>query len=56
VVAKGKGAESLADNLEAVPGAPLHFAVRDNPGQKFMPYWQISEEEFTCYPLISRSG
>ena len=56
VVAKGKGAESLADNLEAVPGSPLHFAVRDNPGQKFMPYWQISEEEFTCYPLISRSG
>jgi hypothetical protein len=52
-VAKGKGAESLADNLEAVPGSPLHFTVRGNPGQKFMPYWQISEEEFTCYPSIT---
>jgi hypothetical protein len=30
-----------------------HFTVRGNPGQRFMPYWQIAEEEFTCYPTIT---
>ncbi len=51
-VDKGKEEEALANHLEAVPGSPLHFAVRDNPGAKFVPYWQISEEEFTCYPSV----
>jgi len=52
-VDKGHGAEHLANHLEIIEGLPLHFAVRGNPGQKFMPYWQVSEEEFTCYPAIS---
>jgi len=52
-VDKGKEAEHLADHLERVDGAPLHFSVRGNTGQKFMPYWQISEEEFTCYPEVT---
>lgn len=52
-VDKGKEAEHLADHLEPVDGAPLHFSVRGNTGQKFMPYWQISEEEFTCYPEVT---
>jgi DUF1680 family protein len=52
-VEQGKGAESLASQLEAVPGSPLHFTVRGNPGQRFMPYWQIDGEEFTCYPIVS---
>ena len=52
-VDKGKEAEHLANHLEPVYGAPLHFSVRGNTGQKFMPYWQISEEEFTCYPEVT---
>jgi DUF1680 family protein len=52
-VDKGKEAEHLANHLEPVDGAPLHFSVRGNTGQKFMPYWQISEEEFTCYPAVT---
>jgi len=55
-VEKGKGAASLADHLEPVAGSPLHFTVRGNPGQSFMPYWQISAEEFTCYPSISETA
>jgi DUF1680 family protein len=38
--------------LEPVPGSPLHFTVRDNPGARLMPYWQIETEEFTCYPAV----
>jgi DUF1680 family protein len=44
--------EQLAQLLEPIDGSPLHFNVRGNPGLKFVPYWQISEEEFTCYPAI----
>jgi DUF1680 family protein len=50
---KGQDAESLANHLEPIAGSPLHFAVRGNPGQTFMPYWLVSEEEFTCYPVIT---
>ncbi len=48
----GHDADHLADHLEPIAGLPLHFTVRDNPDQKFMPYWQVSDEEFTCYPTI----
>jgi len=51
-VDKGHDAEQLVNHLERVEGSPLHFAVRGNPGQKLMPYWQVSEEEFTCYPVV----
>ena len=46
------GPEALAGLLEAMDGSPLHFSVRGNPGLKFMPYWQITDEEFTCYPAV----
>ena len=52
-VDKGHGAEHLADRLEKIEGSPLHFTIRGNPGQKFMPYWQVSDEEFTCYPAVN---
>jgi hypothetical protein len=50
---KGQHPDHLANHLEPVAGSPLHFAVRGNPGRTLMPYWQISEEEFTCYPSIN---
>jgi DUF1680 family protein len=49
----GHEVEYLANHLEPIDGSPLHFSVRGNPGQKFIPYWSISEEEFTCYPRVS---
>ena len=51
-VDSGHDAEHLANHLEPIEGLPLHFTVRGNPGPKFMPYWQVSGEEFTCYPAI----
>lgn len=49
---KERDVEHLADYLEPIAGSPLHFTVRGNPGQIFMPYWLITEEEFTCYPAV----
>jgi hypothetical protein len=43
----------MGDHLEAVGGSPLHFSLRGSPGKKLMPYYQISDEKFTCYPTIS---
>jgi DUF1680 family protein len=51
-VDSGHDAEHLSNHLEPIVGLPLHFTVRGNPGRKFMPYWQVSEEEFTCYPAV----
>ena len=50
---KGQNAEDLASHLEPIPDSPLHFTVRGNPGQTLMPYWLVSEEEFTCYPAVT---
>jgi uncharacterized protein len=52
----GTDAEHMANQLEPVAGSPLHFIVRGNPEQKFIPYWQVSEEEFTCYPAVKSSA
>ena len=48
----GHEAEHLANYLEPIGGSPLHFTVRGNPGQKLMPYWQVADEDFTCYPAV----
>ena len=52
VVDSGHDAKHLANHLQPIPGSPLHFTVRLNPGQRFIPYWQVSAAEFTCYPTI----
>jgi hypothetical protein len=53
LIDKGSEPLNLAGYLQPVEGAPLHFTVRGNPGCRLMPYWQITEEEFTCYPTIT---
>lgn len=51
--ASGKDtADRLASLLEPAAGSPLHFTVRGNPGLQFMPYWQIQDQVFTCYPTV----
>jgi uncharacterized protein len=47
--------EHLARGVEPIKDTPLHFAVRGNPDVKFVPYWQIADEEFTCYPAVRAS-
>ena len=34
-------------------GKPLHFQVEGNPGYRFMPYFEITGQPFTCYPLYN---
>jgi DUF1680 family protein len=55
VLEKGSDAESLGRHLESVAGAPLHYTLRESPARKLVPYYQIVDESFTCYPTISIS-
>ena len=42
----------FAEQLVPVEGAPLHFSIRGQSGLTLMPYWQIAEEQFTCFPTM----
>jgi DUF1680 family protein len=42
----------LGRHLVAKLGSPLHYKVEGNPGVTYMPYWQVADEEFTCFPVI----
>jgi len=44
--------EDVLKHLNPRPGYPLHFVVEDNPGIEFMPYWQVDQEPFNCFPGI----
>ena len=56
VLAKGSEAESLGRHLESIAGSPLHYTLRETPARKLMPYYQIVDESFTCYPTISAAS
>ena len=52
----GASPEDLVKQLTPKPGSPLQFTVAENPGTVYMPYWQIAQEEFTCFPVIDLAG
>jgi uncharacterized protein len=43
---------SPAGWLEPVPGITGHFTIRGKPGYEYMPYHEIQDQVFTCYPVI----
>ena len=44
--------EDLVKRLSPVPAQPLHFAIAGEADPRYVPYWQVQEEGFTCYPII----
>jgi hypothetical protein len=42
----------LVSRLSPVAGKPLEFAVAGHPGCRYVPYWQIEGETFTCFPTV----
>jgi len=45
-------AAELTHKLHPVPGQLLHFAIDGMPEHRYIPYWQVREEVFTCYPTV----
>jgi DUF1680 family protein len=46
-------AEGVAGLLEPIEGEPLHFRARSGSGVKFIPYMEIAQEQFTCFPTVT---
>jgi len=44
--------DGLERALEPRAGRPLHFAVRGHAGCRHLPYWEVQDGEFTCYPRL----
>jgi len=40
--------------LKAVAGRPLNFTIDGNPDHRYVPYYAIKEETFTCFPVIEK--
>lgn len=38
--------------LKPLPDQPLHFAIEGDSEHVFMPYFQVEEQTFTCFPVI----
>jgi uncharacterized protein len=43
--------ENLVKSLKPVPGKPLHFMAAGSSNFEYMPYFEVMEEKFSCYPL-----
>jgi hypothetical protein len=45
-------AADLPQLLEPVPERALQFTVRGHPGHRYIPYWMVDQELFTCFPVV----
>ncbi|MGC8625720.1 MAG: hypothetical protein ACP5VQ_10725, partial [Phycisphaerae bacterium] len=45
-------AEEIVHRLRPVPGHPLHFAIDGAPQYQFVPYFEIDDQLFTCFPVL----
>jgi DUF1680 family protein len=41
----------LIKSLKPVTGKPMHFTVNDGKDFEYMPYFEVQDETFSCYPL-----
>ncbi|HEX4022146.1 MAG TPA: beta-L-arabinofuranosidase domain-containing protein [Acidobacteriaceae bacterium] len=51
-VRNGQHYQDLLTQLQPQPDHPLHFTIQHNPGIEYMPYWQVADQSFTCFPVI----
>jgi DUF1680 family protein len=49
---KGSRPEDFLDQLVAKSDQPLHFKIAKNEQIEYMPYWQVKEQLFTCFPAF----
>jgi DUF1680 family protein len=49
---KGKHADDLIAHLVPESDQELRYAVKDNDDVKYIPYWRVQDEPFTCFPVV----
>jgi hypothetical protein len=45
-------AAALPGRLKPVEGKPLHFAVEGVAGAEYLPYYELEQRPFTCFPTM----
>ena len=46
--------EKLVKQLKPVPDMPLHFTIGNNADCEYVPYYEIQDGPFTCFPLFKK--
>jgi DUF1680 family protein len=49
---KGTRPEDFLSQLIAKSDEPLHFKIAGNDQIEYMPYWEVKEQPFTCFPIL----
>lgn len=45
--------DALLKKLKPISGKPLHFSIDGEPDLAYMPYWEVDDECFTCFPVLT---
>jgi uncharacterized protein len=53
VIRADRHPEEFLAQLTPKSGQPLHFTVAQNQDVEYMPYWKVSEQPFTCFPVVN---
>ena len=40
------------DWIKPVAGQPLQWQIDNDPGHSFIPYWKITDQTYTCFPVV----
>jgi DUF1680 family protein len=51
-VANGTRHEEILGQIKPDPFRPLHFSIEGHAEFRYMPYWQVLTEPFTCFPVV----
>ena len=52
LTAHGGRHEEILRSIQQDPYRPLHFNIAGQTQYKYIPYWQVVSEPFTCYPVV----
>ncbi len=47
-----KSIEEIKSSLQPVSGKPLHFTINTDNDLEYLPYFEVQNEIFTCFPEI----
>jgi len=51
-VPEGKPHSDIVKQIHQDPDKPLHFYVDGHADYRYIPYWKVLNEPFTCYPVV----
>jgi len=47
-----QGPKTVRSWMKPKSGQPLHFTVDGDPRVEYMPYWEVGDRYYTCYPVM----